>query len=232
MTAGQGLQHTEMFPLLNKDKDNPLELFQIWLNLPKAKKFVEPYYKMLWTEEVPLVSYSDSKGNESTIRVIAGTFNGTVAVPPTPDSWASNPENELAIWLVKMEADAELELPVASDDISRAIYFYRGKSIEADGINIPEYCQAKLDPTNKIKIKATEGKAYFLLVQGKPIQEPVAQYGPFVMNTRDEIQQAYQDYTETRFGGWPWDSNAPVHGSKIRRFSKFANGEEEVRDGV
>jgi redox-sensitive bicupin YhaK (pirin superfamily) len=229
MTAGKGIQHTEMFPLLMKDKDNPLELFQIWLNLPKAKKFVEPYYKMLWFEDVPIVTSTDSKGNESTVRVIAGTFNGTMAVPPTPDSWAANPENELAIWLVKMEANAEMEIPIASDDISRAIYFYRGSTLEVDGIEIPEYCQAKLLTTSKLKVKANKGKAYFLLVQGKPIAEPVVQYGPFVMNTRGEIQQAYQDYTETRFGGWPWDSNEPVHGGEIRRFSKFAGGEEELR---
>jgi hypothetical protein len=229
MTAGKGIQHTEMFPLLNQNEDNPLELFQIWLNLPKAGKFVEPYYKMLWSEDVPEIRMSDETGKGIIIKVIAGTFNSVTAVSPTPDSWAANPENELAIWLIKMEEGAEFELPSASDDITRAIYFYKGSSIELDEIGIPESHQAVLDTSTKLKVKSVKEDSCFLLVQGKPIDEPVVQYGPFVMNTRNEIQQAYQDYTNTNFGGWPWDRNDPVHGTEVRRFSKFPGGEEEER---
>lgn len=229
MTAGKGIQHTEMFPLLHKDKDNPLELFQIWLNLPASSKFVEPYYKMLWKEDVPLVEEKDPQGRHYSVRVIAGTYNNKHAVSPTPDSWAANPENEIAIWLIHLEEQAEMELPTASEDITRTIYFYRGSKLQAGEQTLPGYHQARLDPSVKLKIKSTQGDAYVLLVQGKPISEPVAQYGPFVMNTRTEIQQAYEDYTRTRFGGWPWDSNEPVHGPEPRRFSRFADGEEEVR---
>jgi len=98
MTAGRGVQHSEMFPLLNTDSENPLELFQIWLNLPKADKFVDPHFKMLWHEDIPIV-----KKKNAQIKIIAGTYNGIEANDPAPDSWAAKSENEVAIWNIHIE---------------------------------------------------------------------------------------------------------------------------------
>ena len=64
MTAGKGCQHTEMFPLINQDKGNPLEFFQIWLNLPAKDKFANPEYKMLWAEDIPEVQSADANGKK------------------------------------------------------------------------------------------------------------------------------------------------------------------------
>jgi len=91
MTAGKGVQHSEMFPVLSQQHENVLELFQIWLNLPKRSKFVEPHYKMLWSQQVPVLSRKDSHGNEVKISVVAGTLDGSVTpVDPTPDSYAAD----------------------------------------------------------------------------------------------------------------------------------------------
>ena len=66
------------------------------------------------------------------------------------------------------------------------------------------------------------------MLQGRPIGEPVERYGPFVMNTRDEIEQAFADYQATQFGGWPWPTDDPVHGAGAERFARHADGRTEL----
>lgn len=96
MTAGRGIEHCEMFPLVHSDKKNPLELFQIWLNLPSASKFVDPYFTMLWDNHIPKHSVKDEGGKEAaTVTVVAGTFLDANPPSPPPDSWAAVAENEV-----------------------------------------------------------------------------------------------------------------------------------------
>ena len=80
-----------------------------------------------------------------------------------------------------------------------------------------------------VEIVAGASECEFLLLQGKPIGEPVAQYGPFVMNTQAEIQQAFEDYRRTQFGGWPFANEAPVHPAGQGRFARHADGKVETR---
>lgn len=229
MTAGKGIQHAEMFPLIHEDKENHLELLQVWLNLPKKDKFADPFYKMLWSEDIPVVAEKDGTGKHNKIMVIAGNYKGTQAVAPAPSSWAADPENEVGIWIIEMEAGAELDLPPAKGEISRAIYHYYGNGLKIMDKKLPANHQAQLNPGEALHIENTDAKSTFLILQGMPILEPIAQYGPFVMNSRAEIQQAYEDYMETRFGGWPWDRSDPVHGSKAERFARYIDGSEERR---
>jgi len=86
MTAGKGIQHAEMFPLIEEDKGNPLEIFQIWLNLPKISKMVDPHFKMLWHEDIPVVNDIDESNKTTSIRVIAGSLHTIDALEPTPHS--------------------------------------------------------------------------------------------------------------------------------------------------
>jgi quercetin 2,3-dioxygenase len=229
MTAGSGMQHAEMFPLLQSDADNPLELFQIWLNLPAKSKFVEPSYKMLWSEDIPKIEVNDSSGKATEVTVIAGSLNGRQAVPPNPDSWAASEENEVAIWLIKMEGGAQWEIPSAKEQVTRSIYFYQGDHITVDGQEINGYKAADLQPAQNILIENGTGESRILLLQGRPIDEPVVQYGPFVMNSNTEIEQAYSDYKKTRFGGWPWKRSDPVHERGRGRFALYVDGSEEKR---
>lgn len=229
MTAGAGLQHAEMFPLLKKDSGNPLELFQIWLNLPKARKFAAPYYKMLWAEDIPVHVSKDNNGKISRITVIAGCLNEVTALPPAPDSWAFDPINELGIWLIKMEANARWTIPTASFEVNRSLYFYEGNEINIEGIKIPSYHSVDLLADQSVVIENGNTEASLLLLQGQPISEPVIQHGPFVMNTAEEIHKAYADYRLTQFGGWPWENYENVHPRERGRFAKYNDGREEVR---
>jgi len=229
MTAGEGLQHSEMFPLLNKNGANPLELFQIWLNLPKAKKHVMPYFSMHWSEDIPVYTEKDNNGKLTKVTVVAGKLKNVQALPPAPDSWAADPENELAIWLIKMEPNAEWKLPAASKPLNRAVYFYKGSDIKIEEVELKSYHSAQLIANHELTIKNGNEEALILLLQGKPIGEPVVQYGPFVMNSKTEIQQAFYDYNQNQFGGWPWTRNDNVHPREKGRFARYADGREEIK---
>jgi redox-sensitive bicupin YhaK (pirin superfamily) len=229
MTAGAGLQHSEMFPLLNREAGNPLELFQIWINLPAAKKFVQPHYAMLWAENIPVYHVKDATNRVVEIRIIAGKIGDITALPPAPDSWATNSQNEVAIWVIKMEDHARWTIPAASPEVNRTLYFCKGTSIHIAGVEVPSSQAIDLLAEQAVALENGPGESHFLLLQGRPINEPVVKHGPFVMNTHNEIQQAIRDYQRDQFGGWPWPRYDMVHGGKRGRFAKYRNGDEEVR---
>ena len=229
MTAGSGLQHAEMFPLLNQGQPNHLELFQVWLNLPKAKKFADPHYKMLWAEEIPKFKLEDSQGKSIEITIIAGQVGEVSALPPAPDSWAADPENEVAIWIIEMEAEAQWSLPPATQIINRMLYFFEGSTMQVAGSIVPSYQAIARHADQAVTLQNGPDTARLLLLQGRPIAEPLAQYGPFVMNTHQEIQQAFAEFRRTSFGGWPWQRSYPVPPRTLGRFAKYADGKEEKK---
>ena len=219
MTAGRGVQHSEMFPLLEKEEENPLELFQIWLNLPKSKKFVEPHFKMLWHEDIPVIETDGVK-----IKVIAGEFNSVKANAPAPDSWAAEEANAVAILNIHLAPNKELVLDAVASGVNRTLYYYEGDKIEIEDTTLLPETGIELTPEIATKIQNGNKEAHFLMLQGKPIDEPVSKYGPFVMNTEEEIQQAMEEYRLTQFGGWPWPHADNVHPRNSGRFAKYPDG--------
>jgi redox-sensitive bicupin YhaK (pirin superfamily) len=226
MTAGGGVQHSEMFPLIKQDKENPLELFQVWLNLPRKSKMVDPYFKMLWSDSIPRYREKDKEGDESHIEVIAGKLGSKMAPAPPPDSWAADPDNEVGIWNINLEPMAEMSLPPASSGVNRTLYYYEGNDLNIAGRKISSYHLVRVLADRTLSLSNGNSPAKVLVLQGKPINEPVMQYGPFVMNTKDEIKQAFEDYHRTQFGGWPWPRRDMVHGEK-GRFALHADGRLE-----
>jgi len=228
MTAGSGVVHSEMFPLLKEDADNPVELFQIWLNLPAKNKMASPYFSMYWDEEIPRLTLSDQNGKKTELVLFAGEHPGARGVKPPPDSWAANPASDLKILTLQMEAGAEWTLPAAPAGVNRVLYFFEGDTLKAADREIAVKHAALLAPEQDVILRAGEKACELLLLQGRPIGEPVAQYGPFVMNTEPEIHQAFEDYKRTQFGGWPWPDDAPVHERAQGRFARHADGRTEA----
>ncbi|AKL94778.1 pirin-like protein [Clostridium aceticum] len=228
MTAGSGMQHAEMFPLIYEDKENTLELFQVWLNLPAKDKFVDPYYKMLWAEDIPVVIEEGPAGAKAKINVIAGSYKGTKSLDPNPNSWANNRDNHVGIWTIQLEPDASFILPKVSPTLNRNLYYYKGSTITIDHTKIQSNSSIKLSGDEEIKVINGDKYSYLLLLEGEPINEPVVNYGPFVMNSMDEIQQAYQDYNTTQFGGWPWDRKDPISAKGMGRFAKYDDTHTEI----
>jgi redox-sensitive bicupin YhaK (pirin superfamily) len=228
LTAGEGIVHSEMFPLLQRREPNPLELFQIWLNLPSADKMAAPHFAMLWNKDIPRLASMDAAGRSTEVTLVAGELEGRRAPPPPPRSWASRADTEVMIAPIRMQAGATWTLPPAKDARTRrSLFFFAGPELRVDGERVAEHCALEVRSDAAIALEAGDGDVELLLLQGRPIGEPVAQHGPFVMNTREELQRAFTDYQRTRFGGWPWPSDEPVHPRDAGRFAKHADGRVE-----
>lgn len=229
LTTGNGCQHTEMFPLVYRDKPNPLELFQIWINLPTGSKSAEPEYKMLWAEDIPVVVSTNAAGKKTVIKLIAGSINGIESLEPNSASWANDRNHHVSIYHIHMEPGAAYTLPAVSETLNRNLYFYEGDSISIGGENVPSSNQIKLAGNQEITITNGNIESYFLLLEGEPIGEPVVQYGPFVVTTEQELRDTFREYQQTQFGGWQWGRHDPVHERNTGRFARYADGRVEKR---
>lgn len=232
LTAGKGIVHSEMFPLLRRDEGNPVELFQIWLNLPAADKMAEPHFSMLWDKDIPRRRFTDEHGKVTSVTVVAGELNGAVPPPAPPRSWASRADSDVAIWTIQMQAGARWTLPIAKNPNSvRTLYFFAGKALTVGGEKVKPNHLAVVRSDIALEVHAADSDVELLMLQGRPIGETVVQHGPFVMNSRREIEQAMMDYRRTQFGGWPWPVDDPVHGPEDKRFARHADGKVEEVDG-
>jgi redox-sensitive bicupin YhaK (pirin superfamily) len=237
LTAGQGIVHCEMFPLLDRAAPNPVELFQIWLNLPPEDKLVEPHFTMLWDADIPRRITQDHKGRAAVVTVVAGRLGDVDALPPPPHSWAARADADVAIWHVQIDAGATCDLPATDPNTVRVLYLFEGDDLSIASTHdagrgevhvLGTSTGAALRPDRSVRLSAGDGPIEALVLQGRPIGAPVARYGPFVMNTEAEIRQAFADYDATGFGGWPWTSDDPVHGPERGRFAQHADGRLEA----
>ena len=224
LTAGGGIQHAEMFPLLREDAANPLEFFQIWMNLPAADKMVDPYFTMIWSEDVPRITVQDDAGRATEITIAAGRWADLTSPSPPPNSWASREDADVAIWTLKLDPGAVFELPPVNEGTDRSLYLHRGNGATVADRGVGNLHRVEVDGHGPVTIEAGDAEVEILLMQGRPIGEPVARRGPFVMNTQQEIEQAYGDYRLTRFGGWPWTDDDPVHDVTRDRFAIHPDG--------
>lgn len=228
MTAGAGVQHSEMFPLLKQDDENKTELFQIWLNLPKRSKTVPAHFKMFWAEDIPQLTFDNGKVE---VCLIAGDFAGKKAIAPPPDSWAADPTNEVLVLLIKFAEGGKLTLSGSKSSVSRVLYFFEGEELQVGEAKIKENTGVQVNSQAELKLCSPRGPGEILLLQAKPIGEPIFQHGPFVMNSREDIIRTIEEYQRTEFGGWPWPRNDMVHGPVVERFARYPGGHVEKPKG-
>jgi len=157
-------------------------------------------------------------------------LEGAKGLPPPPDSWASEVDSDLAIFTIRMAPGARWTLPPAThSDTRRQLYFFKGAAIAMDGQTIAEKSVVEVRAQTGLALINGDEETEILMLQARPIAEPVAQYGPFVMNTQAEIHQAFADYRRTEFGGWPWGASDPVHAREKGRFARHADGRIDER---
>ena len=183
MTAGSGLIHSE----LPEQEQGLMEGFQLWLNLPGRNKMCKPSYRDIPPETIP--QYTNEQG--VTVRVIAGESHGVKGAVQRPDT-------EPLYLDVHLPAGSRFVQPIAAGH-NAFTYTYRG-TVSIAGTEVPDRNMAILanDGATGVVLEAQEA-ARVLIISGQPLGEPIAQYGPFVMNTAEEIQQTLQDYRNGMF---------------------------------
>jgi len=183
MTAGRGVIHSEM----PEQEEGLMEGFQLWLNLPAKDKMCAPWYRDIPTEAVPRFSLASG----AAIQVIAGTSHGVAG--------AVQREGTEPVYLdIELPAGADLALPLPAGH-NAFLYVFRGEVV-VEGKGVPQARMAILDNAqgaDGVRIKAA-APTRLLLIAGRPLNEPIAQYGPFVMNTQAEVFQAVEDFRAGR----------------------------------
>jgi redox-sensitive bicupin YhaK (pirin superfamily) len=184
--------------------------------------------------DIPRLSARDAEGRGTDVTVVAGRLAGAWdPLPPPPDSWAAQDEADVAIWTLRLDPGARWTLPAArGEGTRRMLYFFKGESVTIDGQRVADAAAIEVRADTAIELVNGPQESEFLMLQGRPIAEPVVQYGPFVMNTQAEIMQALQDYRRTQFGGWPWNDSAPVHDADRGRFARHPGGREESAEAA
>jgi redox-sensitive bicupin YhaK (pirin superfamily) len=188
MTAGRGIIHSEM----PQQVSGAMRGFQLWINLPAKEKMKSAGYQDIQEESIPKVSLADG----SSVKVIAGSFqhgNQTITGPIHGISTAP-------VFLdVHLPPNAEFEYPLVKE-LNAFVYIYEGGlEIGSPLKSAPKQAAIVLGGGDQLKVKAGAEGAQFIVLAALPLHEPIVQYGPFVMNTRAEIEQAIDDYQNNRF---------------------------------
>ena len=158
-----------------------------------------------------------------------GELQGHKGLTPTKKSWASRSDTDVAIIFIELKPGAKFQLPASKfgSNVNRMAYFIEGEKLNINDEVISNHSAITLKAEHDTIFHNTHAtlQTDILILQGKPIKEPVAQHGPFVMNTQSEIQQAFLDYQKTQFGGWPWPNDAMVFPRTKGRFA-LVKGQE------
>jgi redox-sensitive bicupin YhaK (pirin superfamily) len=187
MTAASGIVHEEFHSHAFAKQGGMMEMVQLWVNLPAKYKMAAPRYQSIVSSDIPVASLPDQAG---TVRVIAGNYNGTKGIATT--------YSPVELWDIRLQAGKSMQLPV-SDGHNAMLFVRNGKAEIRDKIiGGADLVMFSLEGTH-IDIEAKE-ETNLLLLGGEPIDDPISAHGPFVMNTKEEIQQAIVDYQSGRMG--------------------------------
>lgn len=189
MTAGKGLIHAEVSSEAFKKNGGPLEILQLWINLPAKLKLTKPTYKGLQKHEIPTVKLDLGKIE---LQLIAGQYEGTKAAFRTP--------SEVFLSMITIKPTGRMHFSVPEE---HAIFFYVVKGlVTVNGVAVKMRELAEFNHDSHVIDLISDEEATVLFGHALPFKEPVVAQGPFVMNTPQEIDQAYEDYDAGEFGTW------------------------------
>ena len=188
MTAASGVLHEEMHEAEFTKNGGTFEMIQLWVNLPAAHKMSKPGYQAISKEQIPTVEF-ETGGHA---RIIAGSLNGSKGAAKT--------FTPLNVWDLELKAGQRVELPVPEGHNTAVVLRKGDTTVNGTAKLTGEARIATLGPDGDTVTFEAAADSHLLLLSGEPINEPVASYGPFVMNTREEIMQAVADLKAGKFG--------------------------------
>jgi len=188
MTAASGIVHEEMHEKEWAKKGGAFQAIQLWVNLPRAHKMSSPGYQTLLKTDIPVVEFAGGAGH---LRVIAGEFQGITGPAKT--------FTPVHLYDIRVKAGSRAELTVPSG-LNTAVFVLQGETSMNGSEPVKEAELARLDRTGEHIMIAAKNDTVLLVLAGEPIDEPVARYGPFVMNTQAELVQAVNDYQAGKMG--------------------------------
>lgn len=185
MTAGSGIIHEEFHSNQFSQSGGLFEMVQLWVNLPAKAKNIPPRYQHLSASDIPVIENENSK-----IRLIAGHHDGQNGLAET--------QSELNVWDMVIYPEKALSLPIPNHH-NVSLVILRGQP-KVNGETVGKGQLVRFNGAGEIVIESNNEETKALLLSGVPLNEPVSAYGPFVMNTPEEIRQALQDYRDGKFG--------------------------------
>jgi len=238
VTTGAGVCHSEVFPLVNTASDNHMELFQIWINLPEKSKMAPPSFSMAWANEQPRRSFGGEPGKQTHVLVAGGELAGLRGPAPPPDSWASDARSHVALATIRMDPGASWVLPRVEQGageegaVNRMLYFFEGRALRVGGEReFRSKTGVELAHDRDVLLENVGGDVVeALLLQGRPIAEPVVQRGPFVATSQAKLRDMMARYQATEFGSWPFKTDEPANPREQGRFAKYPDGRVTAPD--
>jgi redox-sensitive bicupin YhaK (pirin superfamily) len=187
MTAGSGLLHKEFHEKEFSKKGGLFEMIQLWVNLPKKDKLTPPKYQSLVGSEINKV---ELPGNGGIVKVVAGNLNGVKGSAST--------FTEMNVFDIRLNQNGEMKTDIPASHNTSVLVVEGSAEVNDQRAGLHDFVLFK-NEGEAITIKANENSV-LLLLSGEPIDEPIAQYGPFVMNTQQELQETFLEYQAGKFG--------------------------------
>lgn len=219
VSAGSFYVHNEMYPLAFTDRENPVLLTQIHLNLPIKDKDTPNEVRTVWLEDIPVV-----KGEGYEISVYCGHFADTDGVPANPVSWAADPSHHVKIAMIRMEPGATVDIS-PTEAVHRNIYLTEGRAT-VDGQEFPGNTRLKIDPKEGISVTMGDSASEIWVLEGDPIGEKQTSFGPVVKGKFKEVRRDNQYIREHIMDGWCWDYVNQKQDLGTERFFMDGDGKE------
>lgn len=196
--ASSRYEHCEMYPLLDQENENPVHITQIVINLPLERKNKDIHVNNTWSEDIPIIK---TEGSEVTLY--CGEFQGRSLYSPNPTSWASA-DNSVRIMKIVLQPGASFSLNSLADGIDRNVYFVSGDTATLEGTKIKPWLRYKMKRSSPLNLINGIEESEFWILEGKPIGEKQANFGPVILKDLDEVRKSMDEIRIKEFQEWPW----------------------------